>query len=83
VVSRKFFLITLFLMPLVSFIVLVVVSGVQKSTGTDTGAAISEFLVPSAEVTVEGFVDESGLVKSVPQGYEDQLVRFDTEAEAL
>jgi ABC-2 type transport system permease protein len=83
VVSRKSFLLTLFLIPLVSFIVLVVISGIQKSSGTDTGAAIEELLMPSAEVTLEGYVDASGLVKAIPEEYQDSLIAFDTEEAAL
>ena len=81
-ITRKSFLITLFLLPLLSFVVMLVVSGLQKSTGTSAGAMISDLFVPSANKTMEGFVDYSGLVTKIPDGYQYRLTQFATEAEA-
>jgi ABC-2 type transport system permease protein len=82
VVTRKSFLITLFLFPFISFLVVLIVGGIQKSTGTSTGAMIEELLMPSAKVTLEGFVDNSGLVKGIPEGYTGRLARYDSEEQA-
>lgn len=79
VVTRKSFLLTLFLFPLIGFAVIFIVSGIQKSTGTDTGDMINEMLIPSAKVTLEGFVDESGLVQAIPTEYANQLLQFSSE----
>jgi ABC-2 type transport system permease protein len=82
VVNRKSFLITLFLFPIVSFVIVLIVGGIQRSTGTDTSAMIEELLMPSAKVTLEGFVDNSGLVAAIPEGYEGRLARFSSEDQA-
>jgi ABC-2 type transport system permease protein len=82
VIFRRSFLLTLFLIPVIGFVVVFIVGGIQKSTGTDTGAMINELLIPSAKVTLEGFVDQSGLVKAVPADYETQLKQYDSEAAA-
>jgi ABC-2 type transport system permease protein len=81
-ITRKSFLITLFLLPLLSFVVMLVVSGLQKSTGTSAGSMISDLFVPSANKTMEGFIDYSGLVTKIPDGYQYRLKQFGTEAEA-
>ena len=38
VVGRKSFLLTLFLFPIISFVIMLIVGGIQKSSGTDTGS---------------------------------------------
>lgn len=82
VVTRKSFLITLFLLPLVGIIVTMIVAGLQKTTGADTGEMISQLMMPSAKDTLEGFIDQSGVVNSIPKGYENRLTRFDSDAAA-
>jgi ABC-2 type transport system permease protein len=82
VISRKSFIVTLFLFPLMGFLIVFIVSGIQKSSGTDTGSMISELLIPSVKVTLEGFVDESGLVKGIPAGYQYRLKQYDSEVDA-
>jgi hypothetical protein len=39
-------------------------------------------MVPSVKVTLEGFIDESGIVNSIPKGFENRLARFTSEADA-
>ena len=78
VVSRKSFLLTLVLLPLTSFIILLVVSGLQKS-GQDTGALLENLFVPAAQASHEGFVDNSGLMKEIPTEIADSLTRYNTE----
>jgi ABC-2 type transport system permease protein len=63
-------------------VIMLIVGGIQKSSGTDTGSMITELLIPSAKVTLEGFVDRSGLVKDIPDGYEYRLTEFDSEEAA-
>jgi len=81
VVSRKSFLLTLVLLPLTSFIILLVVSGLQKS-GQDTGAFLENLFVPAAQASGEGFVDNSGLMNEIPTEIADSLTRYDTEEDA-
>jgi len=81
-VTRKSFLVTLFLLPAVSFLIMLIVSGLQKSTGTDANKMLSDLFVPSAKNSLEGFVDQSGLVKTIPEGYQYRLASYDSEADA-
>lgn len=80
-VTRKSFLLTLILLPLMSFIILLVVSGIQKSTGNESTDALANFFSPKVETSdvPEGFIDQSGLVKEVPLAYQDKLMRFESE----
>ncbi|MRS02405.1 hypothetical protein EG832_04140, partial [bacterium] len=84
-VTRRSFLLTLVLLPLMSFFILLVVSGIQKSNGNTNTDAISNFFTPKVENSnlPEGFIDLSGLVKEVPQAYQNKLVRYDNEAAAI
>jgi ABC-2 type transport system permease protein len=83
-VTRRSFLLTLILLPLVSFIILLVVSGIQKSTGNTNIDALTTFFNPKVETSdlPEGFIDHSGLVKEVPENYQDKLMRYDNEEAA-
>lgn len=77
-------MLTLFLLPLMSFIILLVVSGIQKSTGTDGSELMENFFTPSVKTSdlPEGFIDQSGLVSTIPDDYEDKLVQFSDEESA-
>ena len=81
-VSRKSFILTLVLLPLIGFVIMLVVSGLQKSTGTDSSQLIQDLMMPSAKSTLEGFVDQSNLVTAIPEGYENRLTRYGSESEA-
>lgn len=81
-VTRKSFVITLFLLPLLAFAVMLVVTGLQKSTGTEAGDMLSNLFVPATKSTLEGFVDKSGLVKKIPSEYQNRLTQFETEPKA-
>lgn len=82
VVTRKSFLLTLILIPLTGFIILFVVSIIQKSGGEDSSKALQNIFMPSAQESVEGFVDYSGLMQTIPPGYEKSLIRMTSETEA-
>ncbi len=82
VVTRRSFLITLFLLPLVGMIILIVISTLQKSTGADPTDIMGELFQPKTTESMEGFVDESGLISTIPAGYEMQLTKFSDEASA-
>lgn len=84
VVTRRSFLLTLVLLPLMSFIILLVVSGLQKSTGTDGSELVANFFNPTVATSdlPEGFIDQSGLVKEVPEFYVEKLIRFEDEESA-
>ena len=84
VVTRRSFLLTLFLLPLMSFIILLVVSGIQKSTGANGSDMMENFFTPSVKTSdlPEGFIDQSGLVSTIPDDYQDKLVQFSDEESA-
>lgn len=83
VVTRKSFLLTLILIPLTGFVLLFVMSGLQKSSGVDTGKMIENlFQPPSNEALPEGFIDQSGLMINIPPNSQDTLIRFDAEGDA-
>jgi ABC-2 type transport system permease protein len=82
VVFRKSFMLTLFLFPIVGFLVVFIVGGIQKSTGTNTNDMITELMMPTTKVTMEGFIDKSGLVKGIPDGYQYRLEQFSSEEAA-
>ena len=77
-------MLTLFLLPLMSFIILLVVSGIQKSTGANGSDMMENFFTPSVKTSdlPEGFIDQSGLVSTIPDDYEDKLVQFSDEESA-
>lgn len=79
---RKSYLLMLILLPLTSFIVLLIVSGLQKSSGVDAGQALNNLFAPTAQSQVEGFVDQSGLIKTIPQDLQNFLREYDTEETA-
>jgi len=83
VVTRKSFLLTLILIPVTSFIVLMVITGIQKKTGADASAALQNLFMPPVQETVEGFVDQSGLMKAIPAGFEGKLIPYTSEPDAL
>jgi ABC-type Na+ efflux pump, permease component len=82
IIRKRSFLITLFLLPLIGMISMLVISTIQKSTGQDAGSIIGGLFAPAVKLESEGFVDESGLVKTIPKGYENKLTQFSTEEEA-
>lgn len=82
VVTRKSFLVTLFLFPLIGLVITLVIGGLQKSTGNDASNVLNELMMPSVKNTLEGYVDESGIVKAIPEGYENRLASYPSEEAA-
>jgi ABC-2 type transport system permease protein len=83
-ITRKSFLLTLILLPLMSFIILLIVSGLQKSSGASNNNTLQNFFAPSSDTSnlPEGFIDASGLVKEIPATYQSKLVRYTDESAA-
>ena len=79
-IKRRSFIITLILLPLVGMLSLLVINIIQKTTGQTAGSILGNLVAPSAIPSLEGYVDESGLVKTIPPGYEYRLKSFDSEA---
>jgi len=61
-VSRRSFIITLFFVPVVSAIIAIVIS----TLGKDTPQVVSQIFSEPAKQVVEGYVDQSGLIESLP-----------------
>lgn len=83
VVMRKSFILTLVLIPLTGFIVLLIVSGLQKSSGVEAGEILGNLFSPDEEQTAEGYIDLSGLMETIPPGDEDLLVKMNSEKDAV
>ena len=83
VVFRRSFWLTLILLPAVSFIVLMIVSALQKSPEASKAATpILQMFIPPPAPTLEGYVDNSGLVHALPPDYIDQLKPYPSQVEA-
>jgi len=83
VVMRKSFILTLVLLPLTGFIVLLIVSGLQKSSGVEAGEILNKIFNPEEKQTIEAYIDLSGLMATIPPGDEDLLVKMNSEEEAV
>jgi ABC-2 type transport system permease protein len=79
IVFRRSFLIVLFILPLVSFVIFMVISEVREEPGE---SPVSEFFASAPEPEVEGYIDHSGLVEVLPDGYETRLQPFVSETAA-
>jgi len=76
VVLRPSFIITLFLIPLIGFIILMVAGYLQRN---ESDFSVEEIFTPPAAPEVEGFVDLSGILETLPPEAEDSLVRYNSE----
>ena len=65
VVFRRSFILMLFLLPLISFVVFYFVS--SANGGDSEQNLVSEIFAAPEEPAVEGLLDESGVIKEIPQ----------------
>ena len=79
VVLRPSFFITLFLFPLIGFIIMLVAGFLQRN---ETKVSLEGIFTPPAAPEVEGFVDLSGLLEILPPEAQDSLIRYDSEQDA-
>jgi ABC-2 type transport system permease protein len=78
-ITRRSFLFTAFGVPLLSFVILTIVSALNQNA-PDT---LSAFIDPPAEVIGDGFVDEAGLIERIPSAVPlGALVRFQSIPDA-
>ncbi len=80
VVTRRSFILSLVLIPLIGFVITLAVGALQKGSGSSN--PLTEIISPSLQSSVEGYVDSSGLVKTIPQGLVKRLRAYATEQEA-
>jgi ABC-2 type transport system permease protein len=78
-VTRRSFIITLLLIPIASFIMMLVVS----ILGTNTGNVVSQIFTPSQQLVHEGYVDESGIIQKLPPDYDPaRLIAYSNRTQA-
>ncbi len=88
VVTRRSYILTLILIPLIGFLITGVVSALQTSSSSSGGSGsggsdlLTQLVSPATELTMEGFVDNSGLIKTVPSGLSKRLQSYATEKDA-
>ncbi len=80
VVTRRSFILTLVLIPLIGFVITFAVGALQKGSGGSN--PLTEIISPSLQSSVEGYVDSSGLVKTIPQGLVKRLRAYASEKDA-
>jgi hypothetical protein len=79
IISRRSFILILFLVPLISFVVFFLVNTINR---TEPGMDVTELINNSPRLVVEGFVDHSGLIKQLPRSTRDRLRSYASQAEA-
>jgi ABC-2 type transport system permease protein len=79
IISRRSFILILFLVPLISFVVFFLVNTINR---TEPGMDVTELINNSPRLVVEGYVDHSGLIKQLPRSTRDRLRSFASQAEA-
>lgn len=79
VVLRKSFFITLLLVPIIATIVFAIFGSLG---GIEPTSAIGRIISSPEEVKPEGVIDQSGLIKSMMAGIEEDLILFPDEAAA-
>jgi ABC-2 type transport system permease protein len=80
VVMRKSFLLTLFLLPLIS-VSLFTIAGRINQQGGETNA-LMDLIAPKEETVMEGLVDASGLITVIPDAAKESIAIFPDEAAA-
>ena len=73
VLRSRSFIFTLFLLPLIGFIAVLVMSALQKN---NQAKSIFSFLTPPAKIQTMGLIDHSGIIKIVPEYVAGQIVGF-------
>lgn len=76
-VMRRSFILTLVLIPLASLLVILVISWLQRSEGASPISSVVAGQPPTSEV--QGLVDHSGLVRAVPEEWQERLRLFPDE----
>ncbi len=78
--SRRSFILTLFLVPLIPAVVI----GILSQIGTQKTAEVTQFFTPDkSAILAEGYIDQAHLINDIPPWIEaDQLLAFPSELEA-
>ncbi len=80
-VTRRSFILTLILVPLVPALIL---AGISLFSGDEAGVDIGSIFEPDPSlVTSEGYIDHAGVIQQLPQWVEEErLVQYESEAAA-
>jgi len=80
-VTRRSFLLTLILVPLVPALIL---GAISLFDGNGDGGGLGAIFQPDEEIQVsEGYIDQAGVISEIPQFVsEDRLVKYESEATA-
>lgn len=79
-VMRKSFFITLFLIPLVGFLVTIIIG---QSKSNPSSSLVNTIFTPKNEIELFGVVDHSNLINKIPEQYQDSFTLFMTTDEAI
>jgi ABC-2 type transport system permease protein len=83
VVTRRSFLLTLFLVPLGAFLLMGIINLVKQANQSSSGEEIlAQLLLPNLTSTKEGFVDEANVIHLFSGKYEKDLTQFADEPAA-
>ena len=84
IVGRRSFWLSLFLIPTISFLVLVTVSYFQKTSAGDSKKPdpLTQLIAPSSGPALEGYVDLSGLIRALPPDLAPRLQKYPSQAAA-
>lgn len=82
VVLRRSFILTLILIPMVGFLVMTVAHWISASNSTSGTDAISALISPSEANKPEAFIDQSGIIQSVPADLREKLIQYPSEEKA-
>jgi ABC-2 type transport system permease protein len=79
VVTRPSFLITLFLLPVLGFIVMAVVGAIAQNQPANL---VSGFSAGNKDVKVQGLIDQGNLIKEIPVNLSSTFIKLENETSA-
>jgi ABC-2 type transport system permease protein len=79
IITRRSFILVLFLVPLVSFAIFFFVNFINR---TQPGMPVADLVRNEQRQLAEGYVDRSGLIEQLPLEAQGRLLSFDNEIEA-
>lgn len=78
-VTRRSFLITLLVLPLISMGVFLFISYVNRD---QEQSPVGNFFAPEIEATIDGYIDTAGIIISLPPNLEERLIAYEDEPAA-
>ena len=82
VIARRSFILTLILVPLIGFLISFGISALQPTDAGGTNPLASLISSPT-QPGVEGYVDQSGIIKALPKDLIPRLRAFSSEEDAI